>query len=220
MDSEPTCWCTLQSAYTPSARAEMDGLKLQLGGKQALPSSLKNIVPLGLSSFLFFCVAKQKLSVTLLRRREARQEAAGSARPLGVDKVLPIWEGGGGGVGTLGEEEPGGSGVEAPGREVEGGRPGGGAAGGEGAGTTHPRVARVGWATTSGPARSAPRRSCSSRSRRCPAAESARPPPPAVARTPTAQRAQRPPPGALLPPGRPPGRSRGLRASPGAWRRR
>lgn len=85
---------------------------------------------------------------------------------------------------------------------------------------THPRGARAGWAATSGPARSAPCRSCSSRSRRCPGAEPAPPPPRAAAGTPTAPRALRPPPGAPFPPRRPPGRSRGCRASPGAWRSR
>lgn len=81
---------------------------------------------------------------------------------------------------------------------------------------THRRGARAGWAASAGPARSAPRRSCSSRSQRCPGAEPALPRPPAAARPPTTPR--RPPPGAPLPPRRPPGRSPGRRASPEAWR--
>lgn len=78
---------------------------------------MENTAPLGLSSFL------------LRRETEAECDSApgnapgggkaGSARPLGVDKVLGNWEGGGGGVGTLGEEELGEKRAAAPGRKVE-----------------------------------------------------------------------------------------------------
>lgn len=85
---------------------------------------------------------------------------------------------------------------------------------------THPPGARAEWAATAVLARSVPRHSCPSRSRRCPGAESARPPPLSAAGTLTAPKAQRQPPGAPLPPGRPPGHSPGSCASSRAWRSR